>query len=96
MDDKTLVSVQTLITDKPAVADQIKQAKSVREFIEICNANGIQMTQAELMRSQAERILKFSDAELESAHINAAFYSTDTIAGCVTWALTCTCSANPC
>jgi hypothetical protein len=47
------------------------------------------MTKAEFIRSESARVLTLSDAELESAHIR--MYSTDTWAGCVTWALTCTC-----
>ena len=95
MSDTKFAAFQQKIKTDPALLAQVKSVTSVGEFVAICNAHGIKITQAELMKSQAERILKLSDAELESAHITAAMYSTDTAWGCLTWALGCTCSANP-
>ncbi len=96
MTETKMAAIQRALKEDPKMMEDVKAAKSVKDFLAICKTHGIELTQAELMKSQAERVLKLSDAELESAHINAAFYSTDTIAGCVTWALTCTCSATPC
>ena len=76
------------VAGNTALEAKMKLAKSVDEIVSIMNAEGVKISKADFIRSQALRVAEFSDAELETAVMSAS-YTTDTIAGCVTWVFGC-------
>lgn len=88
MTKEKIQALSDKISADPALETKMKQAKNIDDIVSIMNAEGIKITKAELIRSQALKIAEFSDAELEAVSMSAS-YTTSTLAGCVTWVLGC-------
>jgi len=86
--ERKLAALAEKVQNDPGLEEKLAGASDVQDVVRILNAAGIETTQAELLKSEASRVLELSDAELEAAHVHAR-YTTDTIGGCITWVLTC-------
>ncbi len=74
--------------EDPSLHDKLKNAKSADQAVAVLKSAGVSTTKAELIKSQARRVLELSDAELEAAPVSLS-YTTDTYAGCATWVFGC-------
>jgi len=87
--DGKLTALSAKMKDNPNLKEQLKKATNIDQVVTILKSAGISITKAELLRSEAQRVLALSDAELESATIRNASYTTDTYMGCATWVFQC-------
>ncbi len=88
MSESNLTALSAKIKETPSLKEQLKNATDFDQVVTIFKSAGVEITKAELLKSQATRILALSDAELESVHISRS-YTTSTFAGCVTYVLQC-------
>ena len=70
------------------VGERLKKAKNADEVVEVLKSAGVHTTKAELIKSEARKLLNLSDSELESVQFFSS-YTTDTLAGCATWVFGC-------
>lgn len=67
MTETKMAAIQRALKEDLKVLEEVKAAKSVKDFLAICRTHGRELTQAEPTKSRAERVPKLSDAELVSA-----------------------------
>ncbi len=89
MSESKIESFITKMDNDPSLNDKLKQAISAEDVISVVKSEGIEMTKAEVIKAEVGRVLKLSDAELESANLSVS-YTTDTYPmGCATWVFGC-------
>ena len=88
MAESKLAALAPKFKENPGLKDQIKKATSLDQVVSIMKSAGVQITKAELLKSEAQRVLTLSDAQLEAVVVSQS-YTTDTFMGCATWVFQC-------